>query len=1118
METNTTALSPPQPFSGQRVLRITGTSGSVTAESADSGDGRMASAQTGIRTKWSNADNRAVMRAYYKSSPDRYGYRQRMLKYWRLDNPNKEITEQRLADQKRQIEKSSLLSMEERETIRREMRRIAENAGQEEVIEESEVESTRAHDETPAAEPTQHNEMGELGRQIWENITPRSERQRLPPLKGVDKIKLVTLIERANAEINKMRIETLDDLNDIAYATARVITAEMGFKLAHREEKPTEPAWKRRIQTKISRLRRDLSQIESWKTGKLKSREIQQRLEKNYWATTKGLEAVAEELKQRLTAQADKLHRYQKRIDQFRQNRDFQFNQKKLYSSLQGETHTQPPNPQESVTFWTSLWGNPKKHQNDAEWIKSTKEANSNIREQTDIKITEEKVLHASKKMKNWKAPGPDQLHSFWLKKLASLHNHLAQLYQKSLREGCPIWMSGGRTILLQKDSSKGTAVENYRPITCLPTMWKLLSGLLSDEIRSHLQGNSLIPTEQKGCMPKCRGTKDQLLTDKAIVHNCKRRRTNLCMVWIDYKKAFDSVPHSWLIECMRMFKVNEQLIHFMGREMGKWHTELTSAGQVLGNVPIRRGIFQGDALSPLLFIMAMIPISTTLRRMKKGYEMEKGKDMITHLLYMDDLKLYAKTEQGMISMTNTVQMISNDIGMVFGLDKCAKAHMKKGKLISGGDMTLSDGKQIQEIDHEHGYKYLGILQADTTKTQEAKELVKKEYFRRSRLALKSQLNAGNTIRAINTWATPVIRYTAGVVEWTVQELKEVDRKTRKLLTMHRAFNMNGDVDRLYVKRNRGGKGLLQIEQVVHEEECALGEYMKKAKEDWLIRIVTKEQILETTETKSSYRDRVTQNRMQRWRNKKLHGQFLQQAEQIIDEEESMRWLEDGYLKKETESLLMAAQERALRTRKIMHDIDHRNVDPKCRLCGIKDETVEHLVSACPKLAQTEYKGRHDKVGSIIHWYFCKKFQIHVEKYWYKHQPATVCENEHTKILWDFPIQTDRVIQARRPDIVVVDKHKKSVTIIDIAVPNDTNINDKEEEKIMKYQDLRIEVRRLWKMKVKVVPIVIGALGSVPRGLKKNLLELDLKGCESRMLQKAALLGTARILRRVMSL
>ena len=135
-------------------------------------------------------------------------------------------------------------------------------------------------------------------------------------------------------------------------------------------------------------------------------------------------------------------------------------------------------------------------------------------------------------------------------------------------------------------------------------------------------------------------------------------------MAWIGYKKAFDSVPHSWLIECMQMFKVNGDLVNFIKGEMGKWCTELTSAGKVLGKVPIQRGIFQGDALSPLLFIMTMIPISRTLRRMKKGYEMDKGKDMITHLLYMDDLKLYAKTEDGMKSMTNTVKMISEDIAI----------------------------------------------------------------------------------------------------------------------------------------------------------------------------------------------------------------------------------------------------------------------------------------------------------------------------------------------------------------------------------------------------------------------------------------------------------------------
>ena len=116
-------LSPPQPFSGQRVRRISGFSGSTTAESADSGGSRMASAQrTGLRNKWTNGDNRAVMKAYYMSNPDRYGYRLRMLRLWRKDHPNREMIEQRLADQRRVIERNQLLSTEELEDILRQIR------------------------------------------------------------------------------------------------------------------------------------------------------------------------------------------------------------------------------------------------------------------------------------------------------------------------------------------------------------------------------------------------------------------------------------------------------------------------------------------------------------------------------------------------------------------------------------------------------------------------------------------------------------------------------------------------------------------------------------------------------------------------------------------------------------------------------------------------------------------------------------------------------------------------------------------------------------------------------------------------------------------------------------
>ena len=85
-----------------------------------------------------------------------------------------------------------------------------------------------------------------------------------------------------------------------------------------------------------------------------------------------------------------------------------------------------------------------------------------------------------------------------------------------------------------------------------------------------------------------------------------------------------------------------------------------------------------------------------------------------------------------------------------------------------------------------------------------------------------------------------------------------------------------------------------------------------------------------------------------------------------------------------------------------------------------------HLVSGCENLAQKDYKKRNDKLGLHIHWLLCCKYDIECSKNWYEHKANSIAENEKTKILWDVTIQTDRVIEARRPDIVVIDKANKT--------------------------------------------------------------------------------------------
>ena len=95
--------------------------------------------------------------------------------------------------------------------------------------------------------------------------------------------------------------------------------------------------------------------------------------------------------------------------------------------------------------------------------------------------------------------------------------------------------MTTGQTVVLLKDKSKGNKVSNFRLINCLSLMWKLLTGIVADEIHNHLGENDLLPEEQKGCHRNRRGTKEQLLIDKAVMKNLRRRKVVLSMVSIDY-------------------------------------------------------------------------------------------------------------------------------------------------------------------------------------------------------------------------------------------------------------------------------------------------------------------------------------------------------------------------------------------------------------------------------------------------------------------------------------------------------------------------------------------------------------------------------------------------------
>ena len=123
-------------------------------------------------------------------------------------------------------------------------------------------------------------------------------------------------------------------------------------------------------------------------------------------------------------------------------------------------------------------------------------------------------------------------------------------------------------------------------------------------------------------------------------------------------------------------------------------------------------------------------------------------------------------------------------------------------------------------------------------------------------------------------------------------------------------------------------------------------------------------------------------------------------------------WLQNADLKRETQSLIVATQNQSIRTKLVKAKIDKSQGNSLCRVCRKVNESIDHIVSGCSKLAQKEYKRRPDNLGKIVHWKLARMCYFEGGYKWYEHEPESVLENEDYKILRDFSIQTDHVIEA----------------------------------------------------------------------------------------------------------
>lgn len=839
-----------------------------------------------------------------------------------------------------------------------------------------------------------------------------------------------------------------------------------------------------------------------------------------------------------------------------------------------GESQEAPKNtaPAEDVrNFWATIIGQSKTYEQSDELTQWAQDMNLLDRQELNNPDSADYSLwkDALRKTRPRKATGPDGIPNLLWKKLGAASRALFEWFItiKERRMRIPNWLTQGRVVLIPKGGDLNEP-GNYRPIACLNTCYKLVTAMITKWLEVHVARNNILPIEQCALSKRTWGCTQGTVLDRTIAADAIHNKLNLSVAWIDYSKAFDSVPHAYLKYILKTVKVDVHLYQAITALMQTWTVEYcVRSGKRLDvstTLKVKNGVLQGDTLSPLLFGLAVAPISHMLSKkhpMVRTSVCSNGSPLtLNHLFYMDDLKLYARNQVTLDKMLDSVKKMSNSIGFQLNMRKCAKASIGN---VSSGD--------IPWVNVNDAYKYLGVEQRIIADESKAWDRIAADMVKKIRLVLEPNLTVTATVKGLNTTVTPVAKYLfsnllvsdEGFVT-TRNRARQFDILCRKILVEYNFRNAISNVGRLYLSCDKGGLGLKSIEEALYEAliytwcyiQCRpelgvsktlfgqllarktrtifkdVDQTLKKFNLDETvlgtlapeIGVMISRQGSEparyTDPTKAArqvvklLRNILTDIKYEEWKRRGTAGGVLN-AEHV-DIYLSTRWLAKGVISKINMRNALAVQEQC-----IYAQGRPTGAAVVCRRCDSKPETPQHVANGCNKFRATLMLDRHNGACREIYFSLCKKFGLKTVNFTQR-VPAVV-ENNMVKLLYDVSVHTSRFIRHNRPDLVVFDKTSKEIIIIEVGVAWYTTLKNMEQIKFHKYatnsmvQDVMTltdgcnadtslagELNNLYARDyvkgVKVVPIVIGSCGEVSPNILANLASLGVTGMAGKRL------------------
>ena len=375
-------------------------------------------------------------------------------------------------------------------------------------------------------------------------------------------------------------------------------------------------------------------------------------------------------------------------------------------------------------------------------------------------------------------------------------------------------------------------------------------------------------------------------------------------------------------------------------------------------------------------------------------------------------------------------------------------------------------------------------------------------------------------------------------------------------MNINRSLHPRSSVQRIYLPRQHGGRGLLNLEClhdrlvlgtadnvlrsqdllmkfVTEHEFSGKGAFLFQAAERAALRLGLNDFIPDRMNAgvvlSSAERSRISKSVKQaeldmllrEHMSKSLHSVYFKHIQDLhLSREFTFSFLKSAGLKSETEGFVFACQDGVINTLAYRNRVLHIQGPALCRLCHRQPETLMHVLSACPSLAASSYVYRHNSALRVIYFHLRHAYGIDITPVIPYVPPdiEEVVENSKCRIYWNYSFHTSKLLSATKPDITLLDFDTKEMYVIEFSSPSEKNISIKEEEKRSKYLDLLSELRKLYPgFKVKLVVLIVGVLGGLKASFKRELEIIP--ACRSSAIslicriQKAVLLGSLRIVR-----